>query len=84
MTLQQDWNEELVLQFYAIVQFEDASDKSFQWMTNGKVFKSNIYEFAKMLNIPANRNPDYETVHPKHKMPKKTWHAYLMSTYAQI
>lgn len=26
MALQQDWNEELILKFYATVQFEDKSD----------------------------------------------------------
>jgi hypothetical protein len=36
-------------------------------MSNGKVYSSNIYEFAKLLKIPANKTLDFETVHQKQK-----------------
>jgi hypothetical protein len=39
-------------------------------MSNGKVYKSNIYEFAKVLGIPANKNDKYVTIHQVEKFKK--------------
>lgn len=64
-------NEELILQFFATVQFEDESIKSFTWMSNSKQYSSNIYEFAEVLGLPAIRNPNFETIHKEPKYKKK-------------
>lgn len=48
--VQQDWSEELILQFYATVFSHD--DGSFTWMSDKHRYTSTTDEFADVFNLP--------------------------------
>lgn len=57
----QDWNEELILSFYATLQIDDDC-KTFRWMPDGTVYKASIAHFVELLRTPAARNDTYEDI----------------------
>ena len=51
MVTKKDWNEELILQLFASVQYDDDLLKSFEWMSIENMYSSNIYKFARLLEL---------------------------------
>jgi hypothetical protein len=52
MTLNKDFDIELIMQFYATVHFQQDEACTFRWMTNGVNLESNLVGFGEALGYP--------------------------------
>lgn len=68
--VQQDWSEELILQFYATVWFEEDTISTFKWMSNGIVYTFDYEEFGNLLGL-SRSNIDKVDIYEKPNMEAK-------------
>jgi hypothetical protein len=50
MELKYDWNDEVILQFYATLYLDEKSSKLF-WMTKNKIYSVSLVRFAAILSL---------------------------------
>jgi hypothetical protein len=62
MQFTQNWDEDLVVQFYSTVYFTEDEDKTIKWLTNGRLLEATWVEFGASLGYPI-------LTLPKMKMP---------------
>jgi hypothetical protein len=63
MGFRQDWNREIIAQFYATVHFGHIeSERAMTWMTNGNKYAIHFSQFLTLFALGAN-NKDYPKLH---------------------
>ena len=55
MAFEKPWNQEVILQFYSTVYFDQENDKM-EWMTNGKRYTITLDRFATLLKLKSHRS----------------------------
>ena len=65
MQIKEDYNVDLVQQFFATLVFGNKPEIDFQWMSGGRKHKSNFVKFAQLLEYPFEdaNTPSGERVH---------------------
>jgi hypothetical protein len=63
MGFRQDWNREIIAEFYATVHFERIElERAMTWMTNGNKYAIHFSQFLTLFALGAN-DKDYPKLH---------------------